>query len=153
MKDKYCLDSVVPFSGINQSHTNRSSTKQTFSFSKSPRFDSNKAPCPVSTYDGKPMLRKHSGTAMGYGKKSDFTKTLAVSPQSNRYKINSLFEKNKTRGKGYSLGKSREVSVLVGRKFCLTPMSTSKNFKTQVLDNTKWKGNWQQLRHRPQDTA
>jgi len=38
MRDKYCLESVLPFQSINQSQTNRSRTKQTFSFSKSPRF-------------------------------------------------------------------------------------------------------------------
>ncbi len=39
MKDKFCLDSIVPFQIINQSPTNRSTSKQTFSFSKSSRFD------------------------------------------------------------------------------------------------------------------
>ena len=153
MKGKYCLESVVPFTGINQSHTNRSSTKQTFSFSKSPRFDSNKTPCPVSTYDGKPMLRKHSGTAMGFGKKYDFTKTLAVSPQSDRYKIHSLFEKNKTRGKGYSLSKSREVNVQIARKSCSIRMSISKGSKTQASGDMKLKENWKQLRLRLRNTA
>ena len=43
MKDKYCLDSIVPFQTINQSPTNRSATKQTFSFAKSSRFDKIKA--------------------------------------------------------------------------------------------------------------
>lgn len=43
MKEKYCLDSIVAFQTLNQSPTNRSATKQTFSFSKSPRFESIRA--------------------------------------------------------------------------------------------------------------
>ena len=112
MKGKYCLDSVVPFSGINHSQTNRSSTKQTFSFSKSPRFDSSRGTCPVNTYDGRPILRENSGTAMGYGSKSDFTKTLTVSPRSTQYEIRSLFDKNKVHRKGFSLRKSRDVGIV-----------------------------------------
>ncbi len=38
MKTKYCLKSTVSFNDINKSHTNRSKSKQTFSFCKSPRF-------------------------------------------------------------------------------------------------------------------
>jgi hypothetical protein len=40
MKQKYCLESVLPFRAINQAQTNTSKAKQTFSFSKSPRFPS-----------------------------------------------------------------------------------------------------------------
>lgn len=43
MKEKYCLDSIVTFQTLNQSPTNRSATKQTFSFSKSPRFEAIRA--------------------------------------------------------------------------------------------------------------
>jgi len=38
MKEKYCLESVAAFQTINQSPNNKSATKATFSFSKSPRF-------------------------------------------------------------------------------------------------------------------
>ena len=38
MKTKYCLQSTVSFEGINKSHVNRSKSKKTFSFCKSPRF-------------------------------------------------------------------------------------------------------------------
>ena len=38
MKEKYCIKSVAPFHTINQSPTNISPAKQTFSFGKNPRF-------------------------------------------------------------------------------------------------------------------
>ena len=140
MKGKYCLESVVPFSGINQSHTNRSATKQTFSFSRSPRFDSSRGTCPVNTYDGRPIQRKNSGTAMGFGKKSDFTKTLTVSPRSTQYEIKSLFDNNKNTRKGYSLRKSREVCANQLRTSSSTHTSTSKNSRTQALGGIKSRG-------------
>ena len=43
MKEKYCLDSIVAFHTINQSPKNHSTTKQTFSFSRSARFGSMRA--------------------------------------------------------------------------------------------------------------
>ena len=43
MKEKYCIKSIAPFHTINQSPTNLSSSKQTFSFSKSSRFEPIKA--------------------------------------------------------------------------------------------------------------
>lgn len=39
MKTKYCLNSTLSFNDINKSHTNKSKSKQTYSFSKTPRFD------------------------------------------------------------------------------------------------------------------
>lgn len=39
MKEKFCLTSVASFSQINSSLNNKSKTKQTFSFGKTPRFD------------------------------------------------------------------------------------------------------------------
>lgn len=149
MKGKYCLESVVPFSGINQSHTNRSSTKQTFSFSKSPRFDSSRGACPVNTYDGKPVQRKNSGAAMGFGNKSDFTKTLTVSPRSTKYEIKSLFDNNKNNRKGYSLRKSREVDAILLRTSCSILTSVKTSSRTPASDGTRLKGNWLQLPPKP----
>lgn len=39
MKSQFCITSTASFEKINKSLTNRSTTKQTFSFSKSNRFD------------------------------------------------------------------------------------------------------------------
>ena len=38
MKSRFCLSSVSSFDKINKSVTNRSATKQTFTFSKTNRF-------------------------------------------------------------------------------------------------------------------
>lgn len=42
MKSKYCMSSVASFDKINKAVTNRSTNKQTFSFSKGDRFHSAK---------------------------------------------------------------------------------------------------------------
>jgi hypothetical protein len=44
---------------------------------------------------------------MGYGKKSDFTKDLTSSPPASKYDIKTIFDKNKTSRKGFSLYLSR----------------------------------------------
>jgi hypothetical protein len=47
------------------------------------------------------------GAAMGYGQKSDFTKDLTASPPASKYDIKTIFDKNKTSRKGFSLYLSR----------------------------------------------
>ena len=61
-----------------------------------------------SIYDIPSTFRK-SGTSLGYGKKSDFTKDLTSSPGSTKYCINTLFDKNVKQKKGFSLYESRDV--------------------------------------------
>ncbi len=39
MKSRYTLNSSLSFHEVNNSHTNKSKSKQTYAFSKSPRFD------------------------------------------------------------------------------------------------------------------
>lgn len=48
-------------------------------------------------------------TALGFGKKSDFTKDLAKAPPPTRYESASLFDENKIKSKGYSLAVGRDV--------------------------------------------
>lgn len=48
------------------------------------------------------MFRK-TGAGMGYGKKSDFTKDLSVSPGSSKYEIKTIFDKNAKSKKGFSI--------------------------------------------------
>lgn len=43
MKSKYCLSSTTSFDKINKAATNRSITKQTFSFARSSRFEAPKS--------------------------------------------------------------------------------------------------------------
>lgn len=111
MKDKYCLDSIVPFKTINEAQTNTSRTKQAFSFSRSNRFDSSATYCPVNSYNGQPISPRHQGAGIGYGTKADWTKILEFSPTSTRYNMRSLFDSNKINNKGHSLGGSRNVKA------------------------------------------
>ena len=55
MKDKYCLQSIESFQSINQSPNNKSSTKQTFSFSRSSRFQTIKPTCLLFYSDAQPI--------------------------------------------------------------------------------------------------
>lgn len=48
---------------------------------------------------------------MGYGKKSDFTKDLTVSPGSSKYDIKTIFDNNVKSKKGFSIYESREVFI------------------------------------------
>jgi len=43
MRSQFCISSTASFEKINKAVTNRSTTKQTFSFTKSNRFDDAKA--------------------------------------------------------------------------------------------------------------
>ena len=63
--------------------------------------------CPKSTYNGESVRRKNSGAGIGYGKKSDFTLDLTVSPGSTRYNMKTNFEENESKKRGYSLRKGR----------------------------------------------
>lgn len=51
---------------------------------------------------------KRKGTAIGYGRKSDFTKDLTSSPGCSKYRLDSLFDKNSKSRKGFSMYESRD---------------------------------------------
>jgi hypothetical protein len=46
---------------------------------------------------------KKKGAAMGYGMKSDFTKDLTCSPSASRYRLDTVFDKNRKSKKGFSM--------------------------------------------------
>lgn len=46
---------------------------------------------------------KKKGTAIGFGNKSDFTKDLTCSPSASRYRLDTLFDKNRKSKKGFSM--------------------------------------------------
>lgn len=50
---------------------------------------------------------KKKGTAIGYGKKSDFTKDLTCSPGATKYQLDTLFDQNRRSRKGFSMYESR----------------------------------------------
>lgn len=84
---------------------------------------------------------KKSGAGIGYGKKSDFTKDLTASPGSSRYQLQTIFDKNRTSRKGFSMYESREVNVWLFRKFPIVDISPSIHWKCQDPPNmTIW--NW-----------
>lgn len=48
--------------------------------------------CPQATYNGDYTNTKYKGAAIGYGRKSDFTKVLTVSPGSSKYHLKTALE-------------------------------------------------------------
>ena len=90
---------------------------------------------------------------IGYGKKSDFTKDLTCSPAATRYRLDTVFDKNRKSKKGFSIYESREMIPSRGHipleplKFPapnkyenMKPKSRSPSFtmrpKTRTLDKT-----------------
>jgi hypothetical protein len=49
---------------------------------------------------------------MGFGKKYDFTKSIENNPSAAKYNFTSIFELNKNKRKGCTIGNSREVPSL-----------------------------------------
>jgi hypothetical protein len=50
---------------------------------------------------------KRKGMGIGYGMKSDFTKDLTSSPGATRYRLDTVFDKNRKSKKGFSIYESR----------------------------------------------
>ena len=78
------------------------------------------------------------GAAFGYGKKSDFTKDLTTSPPASKYHIQTIFDKNKTSRKGFSLYLSRERLPDRGH-IPLGPLKVPapNKYDTQKYDNSR----------------
>ena len=54
-----------------------------------------------------PSPMKKKGMGIGYGMKSDFTKDLTSSPGATRYRLDTVFDKNRKSKKGFSIYESR----------------------------------------------
>ena len=54
-----------------------------------------------------PSPMKKKGMGIGYGKKSDFTQDLTSSPAVTKYRLDTLFDKNRKSKKGFSMYESR----------------------------------------------
>lgn len=50
---------------------------------------------------------KKKGMGIGYGIKSDFTKDLTCSPSATKYRLDTVFDKNRKSKKGFSMYESR----------------------------------------------
>lgn len=96
---------ITPSDVIRKHPTNNSTSKEIHMFSKSKRFVAPNPECPNAFYsfDSQLSTRKAS---FGYGKKSDFTRTLTVSPPATKYEIKSFLDESREKGK--SFGTTRE---------------------------------------------
>lgn len=94
--------SITPSDVIRKHPANNSTSKEIHMFSKSKRFISPNPECPNAfyTFDSQLSNRKAS---FGYGNKSDFTRTLTVSPPATKYEIKSFLDESKDKGKSFGL--------------------------------------------------
>ena len=93
---------------IIQSPVNRSKSKQTYSFSKSQRFDEIKLRgCKTFSYEI-PTMKNRRSTSMGYGKKYDFI-LKHINHKTPFYDLPSEFNNKKPVNPAFSFG--------IGRKF------------------------------------
>lgn len=60
-----------------------------------------------------PSPMKKKGMGIGYGNKSDFTKDLTSSPAATRYRLDTVFDKNRKSKRGFSIYESREVRLFL----------------------------------------
>ena len=56
-----------------------------------------------SIYDKPSVFNSKKGAGIGYGKKTDFTKDMTVSPGSTKYYIKTLFDQNRLTKRGFSI--------------------------------------------------
>lgn len=90
---------------IRKHPTNNSTSKEIHMFSRSKRFVSPNPECPNAFYSFDSQLSNRKA-AFGYGNKSDFTRTLTVSPPATKYEIKTFLDESKEKGK--SFGTTRE---------------------------------------------
>lgn len=96
---------ITPSDVIRKHPTNNSTSKEIHMFSKSKRFVSPNPECPNAFYSFDSQLSNRKAS-FGYGNKSDFTRTLTVSPPATKYEIKSFLDESREKGK--SFGTTRE---------------------------------------------
>lgn len=96
---------ITPSDVIRKHPTNNSTSKEIHMFSKSKRFVAPNPECPNAFYSFDSQLSNRKAS-FGYGKKSDFTRTLTVSPPATKYEIKSFLDESREKGK--SFGTTRE---------------------------------------------
>ena len=113
--------SLVTSDAIRKNQVNNSTSKNAFGFSKTKRFPSPNPEylfrifrCKVAFYSNDSQLSNRKAS-FGYGRKSDFTKTLTASPSVTTYTSKSVFEQNKGRGKSFGSARDRspDTSYLI----------------------------------------
>lgn len=98
--------SITPSANIRNHPANNSTSKEIHAFSKEKRFIAPNPECPNAfyTYDSQLSNRK---AAFGYGNKSDFTRTLTVSPPATKYEIKSFVDESREKGKSFGLHREK----------------------------------------------
>lgn len=98
--------SITPSDFIRKHPANNSTSKEIHAFSKSKRFPAPNPECPTAfyAYDSQLSNRKAS---FGYGTKSDFTRTLTVSPPATKYELKSFVDESKSKGKSFGLDREK----------------------------------------------
>lgn len=102
------MSTELPFATlVNRSPLNHSTAKMMYSFTKTERFNYGfgKNSCKTFHYN-LPEVRSFRGTSIGFGKKSDFTKTNETH-KVPFYGYNRGFDSNNSRSPAYSMGVSR----------------------------------------------
>jgi hypothetical protein len=98
--------SITPSDAVRKHPTNTSTSKEIHIFSKSKRFIPPNPECPTAfyAYDSQLSDRK---AGFGYGTKSDFTRTLTVSPPATKYELKTFVEDTKSKGKSFGLDRQK----------------------------------------------
>jgi hypothetical protein len=94
--------SITPSDVIRKHPTNTSTSKEIHVFSKSKRFVSPNPECPNAFYTCNSQLSNRKA-GFGYGTRSNFTRTLTVSPPATKYSLNSFVDDSKNKGKSFGL--------------------------------------------------
>lgn len=98
--------SITPSANIRNHPANNSTSKEIHAFSKEKRFIAPNPECPNAfyTFDSQLSNRK---AAFGYGNKSDFTRTLTVSPPATKYEIKTFLDDSREKGKSFGLHREK----------------------------------------------
>ena len=94
--------SITPSDVVRKHPTNNSTSKEIHMFTKSKRFVSQNPECPNAFYTVDSQLSNRKAS-FGYGNKSDFTRTLTVSPPVTKYEIKTFLDLSKDKGKSFGL--------------------------------------------------
>jgi hypothetical protein len=86
--------SITPSDVVRKHPTNNSTSKEIHMFSKSRRFVAPNPECPNAFYSFDSQLSNRKAS-FGYGNKSDFTRTLTVSPPVTKYEIKTFLDESK----------------------------------------------------------
>lgn len=94
--------SITPSEHIRNHPANTSISKEVHAFTKTQRFISPNPECSNVSYTYNSHLSNRK-IGFGYGTKSDFTRTLTVSPPATKYQLKTFTDDTKNKGKSFGL--------------------------------------------------